>query len=402
MSAWLDAYFNVAPRVAAFLSIVGSSFIISEVLRSPKKRALSYHRIMLGMSVCDLTASISYVLGRWPLPKNDPSFPGGLGNTQTCTAQGFFGQFIISTVGYNTSLAIYYYLAVIKGWKEWRIKKVEKYLHIFANSFWFITGIVGISLEIFNAALFNCWIAPSPYSCNESDEDCIRGGIAKYFQWAFFYGPIIVMTVFVTAIMTAVYYHVVNIEKKSQRHAFNASAGQAQGNSRQPAVRQQSEQKRSKQVAVQGMWYLAPFYLTWTWAVLYQLIASIGNIHVTSLGVIGAFFMPFQGFMNFLVFMRPRYIKNKASNSSSNICSKFGKMLSYISCKKRTGDDGDDLMDEAANSRMEPASATKRMTDPVGESDKVDSNGMVTSNALESGEIKEEEVVDGSGKAQDE
>jgi hypothetical protein len=80
--SWQDTYFQVAPRLTASLSIAGSSFIVTDVLRSPKNRSSPYHRIMLGMSICDLVASISYFLGRWPLPKNDPSFSGGKGNTQ--------------------------------------------------------------------------------------------------------------------------------------------------------------------------------------------------------------------------------------------------------------------------------------------------------------------------------
>jgi hypothetical protein len=297
--SWLDNFFQVAPRITAFLSIAGSAFIVSDVLGSEKKRSLTYHRIMLGMSTCDLVASVSYFLGRWPLPKNDPSFSGGRGTTHTCTAQGFFGQFVLSTVGYNTSLAVYYFLVISKGWKKDRVRRAEIWLHVFSNSLWIITGVVGIVLEIFNAALFNCWVCPSPYDCHETGEPCVRGEIANYFQWVFYYGPIFVMIVVVTLLMLAVYSGVLKREKRVERYSFGENS------------QERAKRKRSKQVAIQGMWYLAPFYLTWIFPVTYQLTAVIGNTHVPALSALTGFFIPFQGVLNFIVYMRPRYLRYK-------------------------------------------------------------------------------------------
>jgi hypothetical protein len=209
-------------------------------------------------------------------------------------------------VGYNTSLAIYYFLVINKGWKEDRVRRAELLLHIFANSLWIITGVTGIFLEIFNAALFNCWICPSPYDCNESSEPCVRGAIANYFQWAFYYGPVFVMIAVVTVLMSNVYAGVLIREKKVEKYIY----------------RENSEEKakrwRSKQVAIQGMWYLAPFYLTWVFPITYQLTAAIGNIHVPALSALTGFFIPFQGVLNFIVYIRPRYLRYRSRRNADN------------------------------------------------------------------------------------
>jgi hypothetical protein len=207
-------------------------------------------------------------------------------------------------VGYNTSLAIYYFLVIKKGWKEDRVRRAEVWFHIFANSLWIITGVTGIYLEIFNAALFNCWVSPSPYDCNESGEPCVRGGIANYFQWAFYYGPVVVMTTAVTLLMLNVYVGVLKREKKVEKYIYRENS------------EEKAKRKRSKQVAIQGMWYLAPFYLTWVFPITYQLTAAIGNIHVPALSALTGFFIPFQGVLNFIVYIRPRYLRYRRNTDN--------------------------------------------------------------------------------------
>jgi hypothetical protein len=209
-------------------------------------------------------------------------------------------------VGYNTSLAVYYFLVINKGWKEDRVRRAELLLHIFANSLWFITGFTGIILEIFNAALFNCWVAPSPYDCNESGEPCVRGAIANYFQWAFYYGPVFVMIMVVTILMFNVYAGVLIREKKVEKYIYRENS------------EEKAKRKRSKQVAIQGMWYLAPFYLTWVFPITYQLTAAIGNIHVPALSALTGFFIPFQGVLNFIVYIRPRYLRYRRNTDNAD------------------------------------------------------------------------------------
>jgi hypothetical protein len=254
-------------------------------------------------------------------------------------------------VGYNTSLAIYYFLVINKGWKEDRVRRAELLLHIFANSLWIITGFAGIILEIFNAALFNCWVAPSPYDCNESGEPCVRGAIANYFQWAFYYGPVFVMITVVTVLMFNVYAGVLIREKKVEKYIYRENS------------EEKAKRKRSKQVAIQGMWYLAPFYLTWVFPITYQLTAAIGNIHVPALSALTGFFIPFQGVLNFIVYIRPRYLRymrslNKNEEDSSrepSVRSFFLTTLSsaFLTSKASKSEKGKESEDSKGKLSME-------------------------------------------------
>ncbi|MGK3740315.1 MAG: hypothetical protein ACI90V_007165 [Bacillariaceae sp.] len=191
-----ELIFAIVPRVAASFSMIGSAWIVSEVLRDKKKRGKIYHRIMLGLSCFDIVGSICYFLGRWPLPPDAVFLPGGVGNQQTCTAQAFFGQAVLATVVYNCVLAIYYLLVIKYGMKERQILKYEKFMHAAPIIVWIGTGAMGIAFEVFNPAFFNCWIAPVPINCaayGETGDDrppCTRGYLAPIFQWAIFYAPI--------------------------------------------------------------------------------------------------------------------------------------------------------------------------------------------------------------------
>ena len=106
----------IAIKVSGILSICGSGFIIYDGVRNYKKR-LSYvrHRVMFGLSICDVIFSfVSPFLGTWLLPSsvsNDSHFVAG--TQATCNFQGFidvlFGR---GAVCYNSILAITHLLIV--------------------------------------------------------------------------------------------------------------------------------------------------------------------------------------------------------------------------------------------------------------------------------------------------
>lgn len=99
----------IAPKFPAVLSILGSSIIIRKVVSSPEKRKDVYHRIMFGLSCCDIIASLNYFTGTWLIPKGQV---GGLGpvfmasgSKVTCSLSGFFTNFAVASPLYNGTLA---------------------------------------------------------------------------------------------------------------------------------------------------------------------------------------------------------------------------------------------------------------------------------------------------------
>ena len=48
----------IMPKITASFSIIGSLLILQHIIRSPKRRAICYHRLLLGLSSMDVISSI--------------------------------------------------------------------------------------------------------------------------------------------------------------------------------------------------------------------------------------------------------------------------------------------------------------------------------------------------------
>ena len=320
-----DLAYAVVPRVAAAFSLLGSSFIVYEVLSDAKKRRRVYHRIMCGMSCFDIIGSICYFLGRWPMPPDGLAgfgLSGGVGTDATCTAQAFFGQAVVGTVTYNAVLAVQYYLIVNRSLSETTIaKKYEKILHSIPFAMWITTGIIGLAFDSLNPAFFNCWIAPVPINCAAAGEisdgrpPCERGYYAPVLQWAIFYGPIWALIIIVTIIMASVYASVRKLEKNNSKYVYAGSQTSANSSNKKG----QSSAKKSRMVAKQGLWYLLPFYATWVFPVATEITEMITAKYFDQMVILVAFFLPFQGALNFVIYMRPRFIKYRKKHPSWSI-----------------------------------------------------------------------------------
>jgi hypothetical protein len=114
------------------------------------------------------------------------------------------------------SLAVYYVLVIVKGWKDADIVKIEPYFHLHALSWGIGTSIAGLTLGLFNPVGWDCWISAAPLGCKESWENngvttCERGDNGSLYQWAFYYGPLWAGIVVVTVSM--VRYHCNSIKE---------------------------------------------------------------------------------------------------------------------------------------------------------------------------------------------
>jgi len=172
----------IAPKITAFASILGSSTAAFLVWKRDTNKT-TYHRLVLGMSIVDLIASIAWFFTTWrkcrgfaslysiyhywiaailltlpfssihfvfisAIPRGTPGVYGAVGNQQTCSAQAFFAQFSLSTVMYNASLAVYYVLVIVKKKSDNQIARIEPWLHANAIAWGLGTGIGGLSLEV--------------------------------------------------------------------------------------------------------------------------------------------------------------------------------------------------------------------------------------------------------------
>ncbi len=120
----------IASKIASFLSMIGSTYVIQDILRDPVKRKEDiYHRVMIGVSASDFIVAFAYFLGTWPMPKGQHLF--AIGNEGSCGAAGFLTVigWLLSPL-YNCSLAMYYLLQLKYSLTEQRMKAIEKWFHI--------------------------------------------------------------------------------------------------------------------------------------------------------------------------------------------------------------------------------------------------------------------------------
>ena len=143
----------VISKISGMFSILGSTYVIQDVLRDPLKRTDStFCRLMVGLSVSDIISSFIFFLGTWILPKGENVF--AIGSNTSCIIGGFFlSVAILSTPLYNCSLVTFYLLQIRFQWVSRRIRDFEKWLHIvpwmmglIAATFWTILQKIGPSL----------------------------------------------------------------------------------------------------------------------------------------------------------------------------------------------------------------------------------------------------------------
>lgn len=73
---------------------------------------------------------------------------------------------------------------------------------------------------------------------------------------------------------------------------------------------------RTRQVFRQSLWYLGVFYVTHLWSTINRIVQQTrGGQTYFGLILLHSFFDPLQGFLNFLVYQRPRYVKYRRENA---------------------------------------------------------------------------------------
>lgn len=323
----------VAPKIPASLSLLGSLYIVYDILKMPRPKRRVYHRLLLGMSLFDCLASIAWFLGTWTLPAESIPIYGANGSNATCATQGFFVQLSISTVLYNGCLAVYYFLVIRLGWTDDRIKKskVEYAFHALPTLFGLGTATAALSMGLFNPLGWECWISGVPINCEESwrhdgKTTCIRGDNAKSWQWIFHLGPLWCTIVLVATLMSLIVGYVVRQEKSNARWDFQSNSDSSSPHLQTPSstalkssmvtaslqtFRVRSSQ-RVRETTWQAVCYVGSFLLTWTFPTILIINEVSGSGIWYHWLFLAALTNPSQGFFNFLTYVRPRIQRARA------------------------------------------------------------------------------------------
>jgi len=358
LSASEEELLAFLPKAPAALSALGSMYILHDVLwRHARPHRMTYHYLLAGMSLSDLLASVAWGLSTWPSPNYDDNVVyGAHGNMASCTAQGFFTQFSLATPLYNASLALYYLLVIRFGYTEGQLAtcskscSVARLLHAVPLGLALITSIAALPLTLYNNFFGECWISKVPVDCVETWQSgyttCERGDNATLYVWLFYYIPLWLALVIATVCMIWVWWSIRQTETKSQRWNIHTvpvpeavvipsaavapvGAGpvssmsedmeiqtqqqtQQKRDPQQQRRRQQRKRRRSAEVGMQGLFYIGAFYFTWLFPTITKIIQLGWNVTYFELTVMTAVTLPLQGFLNMLVYIRPRYIHSRA------------------------------------------------------------------------------------------
>uniref|UniRef100_A0A7S2LU29 G-protein coupled receptors family 1 profile domain-containing protein n=1 Tax=Skeletonema marinoi TaxID=267567 RepID=A0A7S2LU29_9STRA len=378
----------VAPKVTGIISLFSSTFIIQHVLRDRKRRSLTYHRLLLGMSISDFFGSLMCFLSTWPIPRGEACLAAG--TTATCTAQGFFGQTAaLCTPTYNISLAIYYILVIVKGWKEYRVSKIEKYLHAFPILAGFGTGFAALGLKLYNNYGWLCWIAPAP---NNPDNFLI-------YQLAFLVAEAWAIIIFLAICMTIIYFHVLKQEKKLDKYSASFS---------------QKKRKQSKKIRNQAFLYVGCMYMTWIFGSALVFIAADAWKAPPTFIIVGQIghltFFPLQGFFNLLIYMLPRILRHfeegvpLTQSFKRRKSSFFSFLQNSISKRKRSQTQAETQVscDEGNVETGENGEKGAALEDHVDDRDNEGGEGTSGENKIGGGDSGEDDEGDGETDAIDE
>jgi hypothetical protein len=215
----------IVPKVTGGLSFFFSAATaVYIMLESHDVRKKFYHRLMLGMSLADLSSSIWFTMSTWPIPKDSGALYA-IGNEASCRVQGFGIQFAISSAIYNSSLGFFYLLAVKYGWKDSALRKWQLAFHGIPLVWAISSAIAALQLDIFHSANLWCWIGPNPDG---------SGPDVNIYRMAFFYGPLWTSILVVTICLCLVFSYVRDITLKTEAHTQSWMTQQASATTESP------------------------------------------------------------------------------------------------------------------------------------------------------------------------
>ena len=289
---------DIIPRITAMMSILGSSFIMYEVLKNPKKRGMAYHLQMLALSIADFLYSTSWLIYNWPAP-----------DSGWCTANGFI--FLLSGTPeamLSAGVCVYYLLFVYFAWSDEKILRYQRVLIIFPIIWGLITAILPLARGMINPSPVTgwCWMIPAPAGCKGLE--CTPDEYYYHlYAFVFVYIPRWISFGVGVISMCFVYYKVSKDEREDGGQAPAGWLWFVQHEEGQDT----SRTIRSRRMARQAFWYLLNFFLTYAGSTAWSIVRAFRGTVPFGLYCFIDLFLPWQGFWNAIIYIRPRYMRNR-------------------------------------------------------------------------------------------
>ena len=289
---------------SACCSIAGSSCILYLLYQKGSRRHENVFRLdtlsrlMMAMSACDIFHSTSFLGQGFLLPRDSSPRAFAHGNDATCTFMGFCVQFGLSVAFYNGMISFYYLCTVRHGMSARQVaQQYEPYMHLIALGFPLTTAILGVAINAFHEIFAGpgCWIADFPQGCDGNPDLTCRAFLVGYL---FAGGPVGFVFVCIMVNFFRIYQHVRRVLSRGARRSFDS----------------ENQTNRIDQVATQSYLYVLVFCLTFACAFLTQSMEAgtpdetWNERDIFPWIVLNQMFFPLQGFLNFFIYLRPRYI----------------------------------------------------------------------------------------------
>jgi len=258
-------------RITGTLSLLGSLFILQDILRSKAKRNRMSHRIMIALSSMDVLFSFfGPVLGTLPAPRG-MAF-GAMGSYSLCAVAGYLSDlgFFCSTM-YNGALAVCYLLMVRFGWHEDKFRRwwVQGLFLVVTPLNYVVLLNVSAAMKANNFMGISCSaFCPSPLGCDNKTIQCTRGSLFRdtFLQWSpavntalICHGSVICVPIVIVS-MGALCDHVFQTERASERYRFERSVSttvmELATLPMTPTSAPRRTETQTTQVAMQGICYL--------------------------------------------------------------------------------------------------------------------------------------------------
>lgn len=337
--------------VSGTLSIIGSSSILVLIYQDRKTRKMdkrNNYMLLAALSIFDII--VSSVLGYGFIFYPDGKHPWAQGNDNTCMGHTFLLTLGLASTYYNGSLAVYYVLVVKFGkTAEWMYR-------------WAMPSLVGLP-AIYAITMTVTCLSLGSYGfdgkfcgwCGWVDNNQALG-------WAASWGPICFSFVLVIICMAIMVYAIyVNEKKMRDRYDFaslTSSSGERNGAQQDQKNQRIAKLKMTRKMAMQAMWYIGAFFVTYLWSFVANFVKAYGSGDVPFFVlVMRAIFQPLQGFLNFWIFYRG-YSKGDRGRNSSRASGRNSSRVSRTTWWSSSKNTSTDEWQSPEDKRVMPAKVT--------------------------------------------
>lgn len=306
----------IIPMFSGSLSLFGSGLITFMIFKSKKKISTPFRRIILGLSVSDISVSLAYVCSTLPAIKG--SSWNSQGNQTTCNIQGIF--FLIGIVGvpfYILALTSYYLCVAKYALSDQVIaRKVEPFFHI-TGVLWVTTSSIYFLLAgSLSSGVSMCWIKKEEY----------------LERWIFVGGPVLLCFIGVCVNMFLIYRTAATQAKKTNKYTFQqykkraskvtsfeqpspSNEGRTSISSilspralmhsfRRKSSLNPARGNKERQVMIQALFYVSAFFISFIWSYIIIIYENKTGTKSFVLSVLSRLFQPMLGFSNVLIYTR--------------------------------------------------------------------------------------------------